>query len=80
MNNSEIRSGRHRGKEKSQRASPSNRATRRAQHIRMRLGGTANMFLPFPVKPKGMHWLTYQRLRREEAEVNAESWPPWLYK
>jgi hypothetical protein len=30
------------------------------------------MFLPFPAKPKGMHWLTYQRLRREEAEANAQ--------
>jgi hypothetical protein len=62
----------------SQRESPSNRAMRRAQRIRMRLGGTANMFLPLPVKPKGMHWLTYQRLRREEAEANAQSWPLWL--
>lgn len=62
----------------SQRESVSSRATRRAQHIRRRLGGTSNMFLPFPVKPKGMHWLTYQRLRREEAEANAQSWPAWL--
>jgi hypothetical protein len=23
---------------------------------------TTNMFLPIPLKPKGMHWLTYQRL------------------
>jgi hypothetical protein len=42
------------------------------------LGGTSNMFLPFPLKPKRMHWLTYQRLRREEAEANAQSWRPWL--
>jgi hypothetical protein len=62
----------------SQRESPSTRATRRAQRIRMRLGGTSNMFLPLPLKPKRMHWLTYQRLRREEAEANAQSWPPWL--
>jgi hypothetical protein len=62
----------------SQRESASNRATRRAQRIRMRLGGSANMFLPFPVKPRGMHLITYERLRREEAETSARSWPTWL--
>jgi hypothetical protein len=29
-----------------------------------RLGGSANMFHDFPGKPKGMHWRTYDRLRR----------------
>lgn len=33
----------------------------RAQKIRMRLGGSANMTEPFPGKPKGMHWQTYWR-------------------
>lgn len=40
-----------------------NRALRRAQTIRQRLGGSANMLEFFPRKPKGMHWDTFHRLR-----------------
>jgi hypothetical protein len=36
----------------------------KARKIRMQLGGSANMFEDFPDKPKGMHWQTYDRLRR----------------
>lgn len=46
---------------------PYQRAISQAQKIRMRLGGSGNMAEPFPDKPKGMHWRTYERhLRRDE--------------
>jgi len=38
------------------------RALHKAQSIQERLGGSANMMKPFPEKPKGMHWETYEHL------------------
>lgn len=46
----------------SQREISHNRALLRAQNIRKKLGGSANMLKPFPPKPKGMHWHTYFRM------------------
>ena len=34
-----------------------------AQKIRVRLGGSGNVFEPFPCKPRTMHWKTYRKLR-----------------
>jgi hypothetical protein len=45
------------------------RARHKAQSIRERLGGSANMTEPFPEKPKGMHCRTYERLWREHYEA-----------
>jgi hypothetical protein len=52
----------------SQQETPMQRGVSKAQKIRTRLGGTVNLFEPFPEKPKRMHWRTYLRLRaRAEA-------------
>jgi hypothetical protein len=57
----------------SQQLNPGVRAARRAEKIRARLGGTVAD--PFRVKPRGMHWRTYQRLceEAEHAEAAVES-------
>src|SRR5215218_5276421 len=54
----------------SQRENGMHRALRRAQAIRERLQGSANMTKLFPEKPKGMHWKTYERLRWEHDEAD----------
>jgi hypothetical protein len=45
---------------------------RRAQKIRQRLGGSANMMEPFPDKPKGIHHDIYTRLFLEHHEAEME--------
>jgi hypothetical protein len=47
---------------RSQQEIPRHRAIRRAQKLRMRLGGSANLLKPFPERPRGMHRITYYRL------------------
>jgi hypothetical protein len=56
----------------SQRENGMYRALRRAQRIRERLGGSANMTKPFPEKPNGMHWSTYERSWWEHHEAEME--------
>jgi len=56
----------------SQRDNAMNRALHKAQSNREKLGGSANMMEPFPEKPKGLHWSTYERLWWEHHEVEME--------
>jgi hypothetical protein len=45
----------------------------KAQKIRMQLGGCQSMCEPFPNRPKGMHWRTYDRLRCAHDVADARS-------
>jgi hypothetical protein len=55
----------------SQRERAPDRALRRAQGLRRRLGGSANVLVPFPGKPLRMHWRTYEVLRQEAVQREA---------
>lgn len=61
----------------SQREHAPDRARRRATRIRMTLGGLSATLTPFPSKPKGMHWRTYER-RRAELQAAERSVNEWL--
>ena len=55
----------------SQREAPDDRACRRADKLRDRLGWEAGILNGEGNKPKGMHWLTYERLKaRHNEHVN----------
>jgi hypothetical protein len=58
----------------SQQEAPRHRGMSRAQKIRMRLGGSANLCRPFPEKPKRMHWRTYLKLRARSMAAEADSY------
>ena len=53
--------------------SPYGRAIARAFRIRLRLGGTDSLLDPFPAKPKGMKWKTYDRLQEQYDRYNNAS-------
>lgn len=57
-----------------QRETDDDRAMRRADTIRRRLGWEAGIANPEGGKPKGMHWRTYQRLKAEYATFAKASW------
>lgn len=55
----------------SQRARPEDHLLDRAQALRLRLGGSANMMEQFPARPRGMHRRTYERLRAEGQAIES---------
>ena len=61
----------------SQRVSPTDRLWRRVGAICRRLGAVSGTSLKIPAKPKGMHWRTYQRLRRDAEETCAPLLSEW---
>lgn len=56
-------------KYESQYENSSERACSQAHDIRKRLGQVGSLEDPFPPKPKGMHWKTYQRHRKRYEEL-----------
>jgi hypothetical protein len=45
----------------------------KARRIRMKLGSSSNMTLPFPDKPKGLRWATYYQLAAAD-QAGSERW------
>ena len=45
------------------------RAATRALKVRQRLGSSGGIDEPFPDKPKGMRWRTYERLLEEDERL-----------
>ena len=60
----------------SQRENRRFRALRRAQKIRVRLGASANITQPFPLRPRSMHVMTYLRYMRRMSEAERAFWAP----
>lgn len=56
----------------SQRDKGLGRAVARAQRLRERVGGSADLTQPFPLKPKRMFWRTYRRHERRDRELIAQ--------
>lgn len=55
--------------------SQSSRKIAKAHKIRERLGQTeGGLLAPFPGKPKGMHWRTYERIRQDAMALEREIW------
>jgi hypothetical protein len=55
----------------SQRRGAKSRRYLQALKLRLRLGGIASIAEPFPERPRGMHWLTYRRLRLRAERLEA---------
>lgn len=49
------------------------RRYRKLRKLRARLGGNDNPLEPLPLKPKGMHWQTYLRLRTQAETLEQQN-------
>jgi hypothetical protein len=58
---------------RSQRDNPRHRAISRAQKLRLRMGGSANLCERLPEKPRGMHRRTFYKLFNKAAEAQERS-------
>jgi hypothetical protein len=56
------------------------RAVRKAQTIRIKLGGSGSLSERFPWKPKGMHWQTYEDLFDRADAAYRRSWSHLLQR
>jgi hypothetical protein len=56
----------------SQNKTPHLRLIGKAMKIRTQLGGSPNLFDPFPERPKGLHRSTYERLRKNHDEADSQ--------
>jgi hypothetical protein len=66
--------GCHRLAYASQREARCYQAMNRAHKIQQRLGGPPGFAYPFPPKPKGMHWRTYDRWQLKFNEAVQADW------
>lgn len=57
----------------SQHESPRLRRISRSRKIRVGLGGSEDLFQPFPTKPRGMHHRTYERLRARGVAADGDA-------
>jgi len=57
----------------SQRDTAWGRATTRAQTIRLRMGGSSSLLVPFPEKPPRMRWRTYWALKAKADKADDRS-------
>jgi hypothetical protein len=62
----------------SHRLTSCSRSLEKAQRIREALGGSSNMFQPFPERPNGCHRKTCERLRALHELANYNSWPRYF--
>jgi hypothetical protein len=53
------------------------RMLRKARKIRTRMDKNNCLFDLFPLKPKNMHWKTYDRLRNKAERANCVGWKIW---
>ncbi len=56
----------------SQNEAPMWRGLSQAQKLRQKFGGSGSMDEPFPTKPKGMHWRTYDAICRKAARLEGQ--------